>query len=169
MSRQTETNESTSDAAAAPAGAPADAETEARIREAEERALRAQAEIQNLKRRQREEMERIQDTATKDLVVALLPIIDDLERALEAVPDPDDPLRAGVELTLSKLIAALGTVGVKRMDGVGAPFDPNLHEAIQQTPPDEDHPDGTISQVVRAGYTQHGHVVRAAMVAVAHQ
>jgi len=146
-------------------------EASARIRESEERALRAQAELQNAKRRHREEIERIRDTATKDLVVALLPIMDDLERALDAAAGTQnlDALRTGVELTLNKLQNALKSVGVERMAGVGAQFDPNLHEAVLQTPPTKEQPSGTISQEIRSGYTQHGHVIRPSMVAVAHE
>lgn len=151
--------------------APETTDVEAAIQEAEERALRAQADLQNVKRRQREEMERIRETATKDLVVALLPVLDDLERAIEAATDTSntDALRSGVELTLSKFMNVLKTFGVERMPGVGAAFDPVFHEAVTQTPPSEEHPNGTISQELRPGYTQHGHVIRPSMVAVAHE
>ncbi len=156
---------------AAPDAAPPVSEAEARIREAEERALRAQADLQNVKRRHREEIDRIRDTATKDLVVALLPVIDDLERAIAASSETQntDALRTGVDLTMVKLVSALKSVGVERMPGVGAAFDPNFHEAVVQTAPSEEHPNGTISQELRPGYTQHGHVIRPSMVAVAHE
>ena len=181
MSRSKHTRTDTTEGAAPDGGpiegaavadaAPAVSEAEARIQEAEERALRAQADLQNVKRRQREEIDRIRDTATKDLVVALLPVINDLERAIAASTETQntDALRTGVDLTLAKLVAALKSVGVERMPGVGAAFDPNLHEAVVQTAPSEEHPNGTISQELRPGYTQHGHVIRPSMVAVAHE
>jgi molecular chaperone GrpE len=146
------------------------AAAEARASEAETRALRATAELQNLKRRQREEMDRLQDTASKELVINLLPVVDDLERALAAseATETSGALRDGVELTLNKLLSALRTVGVERMPGVGEPFDPNLHEAVMQMPPSTEYPNGAIAQELRSGYTQHGHVIRPSLVAVAH-
>lgn len=163
----------------APAEAPADAmpvnadiaALEDRARAAEDGALRATAELQNLKRRQREEMERLQDTATKELVLSLLPVVDDLERALDAAGSTMnfDALRNGVDLTLTKLMAALRTVGVEKMPGVGEQFDPAFHEAALQLEPSETYPSGTIAQELRSGYSQHGHVIRPSLVAVAHE
>lgn len=143
---------------------------EQRAQEAESDRLRAVAELQNLKRRQKEEIERIQDTATKDLVLALLPVVDDLERALAAAGTAQNagPLFAGVELTLNKLLGVLRTFGVERIPGVGTPFDPTYHEAALQTEPTDAFASGTISQELRSGYTQHGHVIRPSLVAVAH-
>jgi molecular chaperone GrpE len=158
------------DDAEAFAGASA-TELEQRVREAEEGAMRARAEIQNIKRRQREEIEKIQDTATEHLVKELLPVLDDLERALEASGSTHnfDALRGGVELVLNKLQAALRTAGVERMPGLGAAFDPEYHEAVQQLEPSQEFPSGTIAQELRSGYTQHGHVIRPSLVAVAHE
>jgi molecular chaperone GrpE len=143
---------------------------EARAREAEQAGLRAAAEIQNLKRRQREEIDRIQDTATKELVLAILPVVDDLERALDAAGAASsfEALRSGVDLTLNKLFAALRTAGVEKMPGVGEAFDPERFEAAMQIQPSEQFPSGTIAQELRCGYTQHGHVIRPGLVAVAH-
>ncbi|HEY3267112.1 MAG TPA: nucleotide exchange factor GrpE [Armatimonadota bacterium] len=146
-------------------------EAERRAAEAEQAALRAAAEVQNLKRRQREEMDRIQDTATKEMVLSLLPVVDNLERALEAAGQTEnfDALKSGVDLTLAKLVAALKAVGVERLPGVGASFDPELHEAALQAPPSEEFPQGTITQVLRTGYAQHGHLIRPSLVSVAHE
>ncbi|HEY3413189.1 MAG TPA: nucleotide exchange factor GrpE [Armatimonadota bacterium] len=143
---------------------------EERVRAAEDAALRSTAEFQNLKRRQREEMERLQDTATKELVLSLLPVVDDLERALDAAGSTanSEALKNGVELTLTKLLAALGTVGVQKLPAVGEQFDPFLHEAAMQLEPSESYPSGTIAQELRSGYTQHGHVIRPSLVGVAH-
>lgn len=144
---------------------------EERALQAEAAALRATAEIQNLKRRQREEMDRVMDTATKELVLALLPVVDDLERALDAAGASAsfEALRSGVDLTLNKLFAALKTAGVEKMPGVGEPFDPERYEAALQLEPNETYPSGTIAQELRSGYTQHGHVIRPGLVAVAHE
>lgn len=144
---------------------------EEQLREAEESAVRARAEVHNVKRRQREEIERIQDTATEHLVKELLPVVDDMERALEAATATHnfDALSNGVELVKNKLLAALRTVGVERMEGVGAPFNPEMHEAVQQLEPTDEFPSGTIAQELRSGYTQHGHVVRPSLVGVAHE
>ena len=141
-----------------------------RAQAAEDAALRSNAELQNLKRRHREDWERLQDTATKELVLALLPVVDDLERALDAGGSTInfDALHNGVNLTLTKLLAALRTVGVQKMAGVGEPFDPAFHEAAMQLEPSEKYPSGTIAQELRSGYTQHGHIIRPSLVAVAH-
>ena len=159
--------EAAADAAAVNA---AIAALEDRARAAEDAALRATAELQNLKRRQREEMDRLQDTATKGLVLSLLPVVDDLERALDSAASTtnSDALRNGVELTLTKLLAAVRTVGVQKLPGVGESFDPAFHEAAMQLEPSEQYPSGTIAQELRSGYTQHGHVIRPSLVAVAH-
>lgn len=176
MSRK-QTKSENAEPASNEAGAPMDAETsrlseaEERLREAEERVLLAHADLQNVKRRHREDMDRFRKTATEELVVALLPVIDDLERAIAAGAETRnvDAVLEGVELTLSKMMNVLKAEGVERIPGVGAAFDPNYHDAITQTPPSEEHPNGTISEEIRPGYTQHGHVIRPSMVAVAHE
>lgn len=147
------------------------AQLEEQLLEAEDSAVRARAEVQNIKRRQREEIERIQDTATEHFVKELLPVVDDMERALGAAGATHnfEALSNGVELVLNKLLAALRSVGVERMQGVGVPFDPEMHEAVQQVEPSDEFPSGTIAQELRSGYTQHGHVVRPSLVGVAHE
>jgi len=104
-------------------------------------------------------------------VKELLPVVDDMERALEAAGQTHnfEALSNGVELVLNKLLGALRSVGVERMEGVGAPFNPEFHEAVQQVPPSKEFPSGTIAQELRSGYTQHGHVVRPSLVGVAHE
>jgi molecular chaperone GrpE len=145
------------------------AELEAKAVDAHEMYLRAVAEMKNIKRRHAEEAETIRDTATKALVMSLLPVVDDMERALEtAVNSGDDStLVTGVQLVLSKLVAALEAVGVKRIPSVGTEFDPAYHEAVMPTEASEEFPNGIISAELRSGYTQHGHVLRPSMVAVA--
>lgn len=134
-----------------------------------DRYLRSVAELQNVKRRHAEESDRIRDTATRDLVVALLPVVDDLERALNAADDDANPYRAGVQLVLGKLLKALESVGVERIQALGQPFDHNLHNAVQPVEPTEEFPAGTVAAELLPGYVQHGHVLRPAMVAVAHE
>jgi len=145
------------------------ADLEAKAAESHEMYLRAVAEMKNIKRRHAEEAETIRDTATKALVMSLLPVVDDMERALEtAVNSGDDStLVTGVQLVLSKLVAALEAVGVKRIPSVGTEFDPAYHEAVMPTEASEEFPNGIISAELRSGYTQHGHVLRPSMVAVA--
>lgn len=141
-------------------------------RQAEEwhdRYLRSVAELQNVKRRHAEEADRIRDTATRELVLALLPVVDDLERALSAADDDENPYRAGTRLVLGKLQKALGSVGVERIQALGQPFDHNLHNAVQPVEPTEEYPAGTVAAELLPGYVQHGHVLRPAMVAVAHE
>lgn len=149
---------------AAPAERPSEAE------EWRDQYLRTLAELKNVKRRHTEEADRIRDTATRQLVLSLLPVIDDLQRALEAAgDDPANPYATGTQMVLGKLLAALKSVGVERIEALGQPFDHNLHEAIQPVPPTEAYPAGTVAAELQPGYTQHGHVLRPAMVAVAHE
>lgn len=144
---------------------------QARVDEAEDRYLRTLAEMKNMKRRHHEDAERIRDTATRDLVLELLPVIDDLERALAAAKEAEGAgsLYQGVELVLNKFLASLKRVGVERLPGVGQPFDPEFHEAAMRVEPTPECPAGTITNELRVGYQQHGHVIRPGLVAVAHE
>jgi molecular chaperone GrpE len=152
---------------------PAEDELERYRREAGEwhdQYLRTVAELKNVKRRHAEEAERIRDTATHRLVVSLLPVVDDLERALSSADeDASNPYFAGTQMVLAKLQGALRSVGVERITAVGQPFDHNIHEAVQPVPPSDEYPAGTVAAEFQPGYVQHGHVLRPAMVAVAHE
>jgi molecular chaperone GrpE len=126
---------------------------------------RALAEFQNY--RKRIERDRLSDHASMkgDLIKRVLPVLDDLERALQNRP-ADDAWSGGIELIQRKLQAILEAEGVKRIEAEGALFDPNLHEALAQEPVDGAET-GRIIQVTQQGYTLGDRVIRPAQVRVA--
>jgi molecular chaperone GrpE len=153
------------DAAAAPAPDPVQAELD-RARAREEELLRALAELQNVQRRRRQEMEQALLFAHEPLVRELLPVLDDVERALSATEGSgDDPLRAGVRLVLERLVAVLGRDGLEAVRPHDEPFDPALHDALAQraSPGVAPH---TVVEVVKPGYRYRGRVLRHAQVIV---
>ncbi|HTJ58880.1 MAG TPA: nucleotide exchange factor GrpE [Devosiaceae bacterium] len=143
---------------------------EARLAEADDRLLRSLAEQQNMRRiAAREHQETIRYAASK-LAADLLESIDNLERALKSAseaPDSDpDRLLQGVAATQEGLLAALARHGVKRLDPLGEPFDPERHHAVYERPePSAD--DGTVIEVLQPGYLIHDRLLRPAMVGVA--
>ena len=146
---------------------PRDAEIAAlgeKLKAAEDRALRALADFDNYRKRSLREREEFARIAAADAIKAVLPTADNLARALESAP-PDDPLAKGVKLSLDGLEAALVSQGAEKIDAAGKPFDPNLHEALAQSP-SADVPAGTVSQVFRAGWLLNGRLIRAAQVIV---
>jgi molecular chaperone GrpE len=135
--------------------------------------LRALAEAENVRRR----LQRERDDAVKYAITGfakdLLPVADNLRRALAAIPqealDNDEALRnlaTGVEMTERLLQAALERHNLKRIEPLGEKFDSNLHQAMYEVP-DSGQPAGTIVQVLEAGYLLHDRLVRPALVAVA--
>lgn len=141
---------------------------ERQLREAEERVLRAQAELENYRKRSRREYEEGLRYRELDLLRDLLPVLDTIRRAIDAsVSTTDlDGLRAGFRMTEQHLEKVLGEHGCTSIDADGKPFDPNVHEAIlQQTIPGIAA--GTVVGVARGGYRLHDRVVRPAQVIVA--
>ncbi len=128
--------------------------------------LRSQAELQNvLKRHQRDRAEWIKFGA-EAMARDLLPVIDDLERALSHRQQSGQSLVEGVELVLKGLVGLLERHGVERIEALGEPFDPAEHEAVQTVETAEREPD-TVVEEHRAGYRIHGRLLRPAMVVVA--
>ncbi|MEZ5401183.1 MAG: nucleotide exchange factor GrpE [Bryobacteraceae bacterium] len=131
--------------------------------------LRRQAEFDNFRRRVEREKSELRDYAAEEAVRALLPVLDDFERALKTVPDEEGPLRdyaQGMDLIRQRLDATLSKLGLERLESKGAAFDPNLHEAIQRQQT-EDAADGTILEEYQTGYRFKGRLLRPAMVKVA--
>lgn len=126
--------------------------------------LRAVADYQNLQRRaqeERTEFGRFQLTAS---VLNFLPVLDDLERAVESEHEAikDHPWVEGVGLVVQKFRAVLESAGVAELHALNQPFDPAKHEAVGSAP----GPDGTVVRVLRRGYQLNDHILRAAMVLV---
>jgi len=125
---------------------------------------RLKAEFENSRKRQERERSRLLETASEKLVVELLPVLDNLDRALEAEGD----IREGVRATREQLADALGKEGLLPVASDGQPFDPNVHEAVMGQP-SEEHEEGTILQTFQRGYLLNGKPIRAAKVVVARQ
>lgn len=139
----------------------------AALREANERALRARAELENYRKRMQNDMANQRKYAELPLVRDLLPVLDGFDRAMETV-DPSASaaeLLQGVRMVSEGLQSVLKQHDCQRIDAEGQPFDPSLHEAIGQEP-SEDKPKGTILHVAKAGYRLHERVIRPAQVIV---
>ena len=105
--------------------------------------------------------------ATARVVEGLIPVIDGFEHALAAHREAEyENYRKGFELIYKQLLDHLAKLGVERLDPVGKPFDPHLHQAVDRAET-KDHDDGTILQVFQPGYVFHGRVLRPVMVRVA--
>ena len=141
------------------------AEAEAKVAENLDGWQRAVAEFQNYKKRVERDRDADQATMKGDLVRKILPILDDLERALQTRP-AEDAWFSGIELIERKLRSILEVEGVTRMEAVGAVFDPNFHEAISQEPVDGAE-SGRVIAVVQNGYMLGERVIRPAQVKVA--
>jgi len=129
--------------------------------------LRRQADFDNY--RKRIEKERFEDAkrATARVVEGLIPVVDGFEHALAAHREAEyENYRKGFELIYKQLLDHLAKLGVERLDPVGKPFDPHLHQAVDRAET-KDLDDGTILQVFQPGYVFHGRVLRPAMVRVA--
>jgi len=129
--------------------------------------LRSQADFANY--RKRIEKERFEDSkrATARVIEGLIPVIDGFEHALAAHREAEyENYRKGFELIYKQLLDNITKLGAERIDPVGKPFDPHLHEAMDRTETTEER-DGTILQVFQPGYVFHGRVLRPAMVRVA--
>ena len=135
---------------------------------AEELVKRAQADLANFRRRTEEEYRNLQREANRLLIVKLLPVVDELELAINHLSDGEagDSWIEGVKLIHRKAYGLLEAEGLSKIDTVGAQFDPLLHEAIGVVDSKE-HPSGCIVEVVRNGYRLHDRVIQAAQVVVA--
>ena len=132
------------------------------------RLQRVSADYLNYQKRIQKEVQQSREFANEELLKAILPVLDDVEKALEAGSanhPPEDPLLAGLRLIREKALAALGHFGLARIECLGRPFDPDRHSAVVQEP-SADHPPHTVVRELRKGYTVHGRLVRPAMVAV---
>ncbi len=136
--------------------------------QADDRALRTQAELENVRKRGQREIVEARKFAAMPLIRDLLTVADNLDRALAAAEEADHStgLLEGIKMVAQQLHSTLENHGCKRIEADGQPFDPHLHEAISQQP-STDHPPGTVMLVVLSGYELHSRVVRPAQVIVA--
>jgi molecular chaperone GrpE len=143
---------------------------EARLDDARDKYLRLAADFENYKRRVRRERQELYNYANEALIKELLETVDNLERALEHAQQSTEEgdsktLLEGVELTHRSLMQALDKVGVQVVSPEGAEFDPSVHEAIRQVPSDE-HPTGSVVEVLQKGYLLKDRLLRPALVVV---
>jgi|CZCA01.1.fsa_nt_gi molecular chaperone GrpE len=160
----------TPDTVTGEAGTPEDLEE--RLAEAEAKAsenwnmyLRALADLENFRRRTARDLAFHIRSGKKDMILKLLTVVDDMERALAAEADYE-ALREGVEMITRKLLDILSAEGVKPIEAVGLPFDPNFHEAVVVCD-DRDVDIDTVVEEFRRGYTYEDEVIRATMAHVA--
>ena len=140
-------------------------EAEAKVAEHREGWQRSQAEFVNYKNRIQRDAETSRLNMKGDIIQKLLPVLDDLQLALQNRPT-DDAWAGGIELIARKFQSVLESEGVKRIEAEGQPFDPNFHEAITHEP-NSDVPSEHVIAVVRNGYVIGERVIRPALVRVA--
>jgi molecular chaperone GrpE len=135
--------------------------------EAQDRYLRSQAELENTRKRLRREMDDERRYAELTLLADLLPVIDNVQRAIEAAEKNADvtSLLSGFKMVGQQLKQVLEKHHVKPIEAEGQPFDPAIHEAILQQP-SEEHPPGTVIGVGQTGFKLHDRIVRPAQVVV---
>lgn len=139
-----------------------------RLKDSHERGLRAAADLENYKKRAQKEKEEVQKFGSERLLKDFLPVLDNLDRALEAAAKSADfdSFRTGVEMTRKLFDGAFGKHGVKGFSAAGQPFDPRLHEAMQQVESATVPAGHVVYEAVR-GYTLNERLMRPALVVVA--
>jgi len=144
------------------------AKARAEIEELKNQALYKQAEFENYRKRTIKEKADLILNGSKSAVTALLPIVDDLERALPSMKNAEDvaAVAEGVELIYQKFLKALAGLGVKQIETKDKDFDVDLHEAVAQVPGVPDEQKGRVIDCIEKGYTLNEHVIRHAKVAV---
>jgi len=135
-----------------------------------DRYLRAAADLENLRKRQKREADDAKFDAKSRVLKEMLPVVDNLERAIEHAgaggpPTGSNPIVEGVQLVLRQFTTAFERLDVMAIDAVNQPFDPNLHEAISQA--ESDQPAGTVVQVLQRGYKSGDRLLRPSLVVVA--
>ncbi len=129
--------------------------------------LRSAAELKNQSIRNAEAIEKAHKFAVEKFAKNLLPVMDSLEKALEAASAADEATKAGIEATIRQFISALDASGLTSINPVGEKFDPALHQALTMVEAPEGIESGCVAQVFQRGWLLNGRVLRAAMVAVA--
>ncbi|UWZ98093.1 nucleotide exchange factor GrpE [Vibrio splendidus] len=143
--------------------------SESKVKEQQDTVLRAKAEVENMRRRSEQEVDKARKFALNKFAEGLLPVIDNLERAMQAADAENEvvkPLFEGVELTHKTFVDTVAKFGLKEINPEGEVFNPEFHQAmsIQESP---DHESNTVMFVMQKGYELNGRVVRPAMVMVA--
>ncbi|PMO06048.1 nucleotide exchange factor GrpE [Vibrio splendidus] len=143
--------------------------SESKVKEQQDSVLRAKAEVENMRRRTEQEVDKARKYALNKFAEGLLPVIDNLERAVQAADAENEavkPILEGVELTHKTFVDTVAKFGLTEINPEGEAFNPELHQAmsIQESP---DHESNTVMFVMQKGYELNGRVIRPAMVMVA--
>ncbi len=144
------------------------AQLEEELAGARDNVLRAQADAQNTARRAEQDVEKARKFALERFAGELLPVVDNLERALESTAGDDEALKSiaeGVELTLKSFHDVLAKFNIEVVNPEGEPFDPNLHQAMSMVENPDVEPN-TVIAIMQKGYTLNGRLIRPAMVMV---
>ncbi|GAD89472.1 MULTISPECIES: nucleotide exchange factor GrpE [Vibrio] len=144
-------------------------QTETRLKEQQDSVIRAKAEVENMRRRTEQEMSKARKFAINKFAEELLPVIDNLERAIEAADAEHEvikPVLEGIEMTHKSFIDVVSKNGLKEINPVGEAFNPELHNAVSMVE-SPDHDSNMVTVVLQKGYELNGRVVRPAMVMVA--
>ncbi len=144
-------------------------EAKAEAEKHKDMALRVQADMENLRRRTRIDVESAHKYALEKFVNALLPAMDSMEMGIDAASKEEatlESIREGVEMTFKQMLDVLQEFNVERVNPTGEKFDPNLHEALTMIP-SPDHESNTVVDTIQKGYTLNERLVRAARVIVA--
>ena len=149
------------------AGSGALDETSEELTKVKDQLLRTVAEMENVRRRAQRDVENAHKFAVEKLLSDLLPVIDSLEKAVEAAKTTENPdsMAEGIRLSLKLFVSTLEKAGIAIVDPLGEPFDPQLHEAMAMVPNPEAEPN-SVMDVMQRGYTLNGRLVRAAKVVV---
>ena len=137
------------------------------IEDLNDRLKRQMAEFDNFRKRTEKEKAQMFDMGAKTIVEKILPVIDNFERGLAAVPDDkkDDPFITGMDKVYKQMLTELDAAGVKPIECVGQEFDPDFHNAVMQVE-SEEYDSGVVAQELQKGYMYKDSVVRHSMVAV---
>ncbi|PWI34516.1 nucleotide exchange factor GrpE [Vibrio albus] len=143
--------------------------SEAKVKEQQDSVIRAKAEVENMRRRTEQEIDKARKYALNKFSEELLPVIDNLERAIQAADAENEavkPILEGVELTHKTFVDVVAKFGLKEINPEGEAFNPEYHQAmsIQESP---EHEPNTVIFVMQKGYELNGRVIRPAMVMVA--
>ncbi len=135
------------------------------VNEANDKYLRLYSDFENFRKRTMKERLDLIKTASESVILSLLPVMDDFERALTSISD--EATKSGIELIYNKLKSSLESQGVKAMETLNIAFDADLHEAVAQVPSDDKSKKGLIIDEIQRGYYLNDKVIRHAKVIVA--
>jgi molecular chaperone GrpE len=145
-----------------------EAKIKAELASVQDKYLRLYSEFENYKRRTTKERADLFKSANQEVLLAMLPVMDDFERALEAMPSTDEnqKIKEGIDLIYSKFKNTLAAKGVKEMEAQGLAFDPDFHEAITKIPAPSEELKDKIVAILEKGYFLHDKVIRFAKVII---